>query len=285
MTIHVKNLPSILTDRKQWVLWRKERRKGKDKKVPYHPNGKRASTTNPNDWARFAEVQGALHRKPGFYDGIGYVFAADDPCVGIDIDHVNPADAMVQAIVKRFDSYAEISQSGQGVHIIIQARKTRHECEFVFKGLKFEVYAAGRYFAMTGTLTGATQQIHPRQEALDALYARAFHAEPEEPTKPPTIPTADNLHEVVISVLEEYGSGLFEHYQDWLRLCYACKSDGLPYEKIDGIFRQSPRYNEADNRAIYDKLKPQAITFRTAYHYALQANELEVRRRLNPHPE
>lgn len=285
MDIQFNQIPSLLKDRKQWVLWRKERRNGKDTKVPYQPNRQRASTTNPDEWARFPDAQGAYLAQKGFFDGIGFVFAKADPLVGLDIDHIDPHDALVQAVVTRFNSYAEISQSGQGVHILIQGQKPRRESKFIVKGLEFEVYSHGRYFAMTGQILGNQTAIGTRQEALDALYARAFHAEPAASAKQPPLPPADNLQDVVLFVLEEYGAGLFDTYQDWLRLCYACKSADIPYPRIDGICKHSRRYHEKENRAIYEKLKPNAITFRTAYYYALQANELEVKRRLKPHKD
>jgi len=284
MIEHAHTLPSQMNARKQWVLWRKERRNGKDTKVPYQPTGARASTTQPDTWSSLQDCQAVLLTKPGRFDGLGFVFSNDDPFVGIDIDHVQPDNPLVGAIVKRFDSYAEISQSGQGVHIIIKARKPRRESKFTFRGLDFEIYSQGRYFVMTGNVLAPYTTIKPRQDALDALYARAFHAEPPaKPEKPPVhMPTAENLHEVVLSVMQEHGAGLLENYQDWLRFCYACKAAGIPYHRLDGIFQQSPRYNQQENQAIYDKLKPASITFRTAYHYAIQANELEVKRRLKP---
>ena len=56
--------------------------------------------------------------------GVGFVFTADDPFVGIDLDdciengELHP-DAV--EIVRQLDSYTELSPSGSGIHVIIRA--------------------------------------------------------------------------------------------------------------------------------------------------------------------
>ena len=44
------SLPSGLTERAQWVLWRCERRGDKATKVPYQVTGERASSTDSATW-------------------------------------------------------------------------------------------------------------------------------------------------------------------------------------------------------------------------------------------
>jgi putative DNA primase/helicase len=76
-------IPAELRERPQWVIWRLEVRDGKQTKVPYQAgaNG-RASTTDPGTWATFDQAVATADRA----DGIGYVFAADDPYTGVDLD-------------------------------------------------------------------------------------------------------------------------------------------------------------------------------------------------------
>jgi putative DNA primase/helicase len=119
-------IPAELRERPQWVLWRTEKRDGKPTKVPYqvaNPS-KRADTTDPNTWGTFEEALRALNADDG---GVGYVFAKDDPYVGVDIDGCrDPETGLLSpeagAVVQGLDSYTEASVSGTGVHSILKAK-------------------------------------------------------------------------------------------------------------------------------------------------------------------
>src|SRR5207245_2537843 len=75
-------IPQALRERDQWVLWRLQQRKDKPTKVPYQPNGKLAACNRPATWSSYEDAVAVAHR----FDGIGYVFAADDPNTGVDFD-------------------------------------------------------------------------------------------------------------------------------------------------------------------------------------------------------
>src|SRR5215218_4073292 len=88
-----ERIPTKLTARDQWVCWKfRQRPDGTWTKEPINVRtGALASTTNPLTWASFdlayaAFTQGSA--SGAHVDGIGYVFAKDDPFVGIDLDKV-----------------------------------------------------------------------------------------------------------------------------------------------------------------------------------------------------
>jgi putative DNA primase/helicase len=82
------NIPAELRALPQWVNWKIEQRDGKDTKVPYQPNGKRASSTDPRTWSTFERVC----RSNGDLAGhIGFVFTKEAGYVGIDVDHCRNA--------------------------------------------------------------------------------------------------------------------------------------------------------------------------------------------------
>ena len=66
----------------QWVLWKSE----KGRKMPYQPNGQKASTTAEYTWSGFEYIKSIYKDSPEHFDGIGFVFAKDDGFCGIDID-------------------------------------------------------------------------------------------------------------------------------------------------------------------------------------------------------
>ena len=147
-------IPQELKERPQWVTWGP----GIDKqgkivqKMPFTPNtGTQASSTNPKTWGTFAEAVTACEMQPNL-SGIGFVFSAEDPFTGIDLDKCRDSETgEIQSwaldIVRRFNSYAEISPSGTGIHIIVKGSLPSGKR----KG-RIELYDRGRYFTMTGVL-------------------------------------------------------------------------------------------------------------------------------------
>lgn len=138
------SIPQELRGRNAWVVWKLEQRDGKNTKVPYTSVGRLAKTTDSSTWLSYAEAVALQAR--GF-NGIGYVFATDDPYTGIDFDkckHDDAWDPEVLQEIAALDSYTEVSQSGQGLHVIVKASLTGLSGSR--KG-QLEMYDHGRYFA------------------------------------------------------------------------------------------------------------------------------------------
>jgi putative DNA primase/helicase len=166
-TLTTAAYPTELTDRVQWVNWKLIQRKQDKKptKLPYDAKtGRMASSTDPATWASLKE---ALERfGQGGYDGVGYVFADDDPYTGIDLDHAvsdaGELEPWAKPIVTTFDSYTELSPSRTGLHIIIRGkvpdgqghlvklRKTPLWRDDAHPDAAIEIYSSGRFFTMTG---------------------------------------------------------------------------------------------------------------------------------------
>jgi primase-polymerase (primpol)-like protein len=171
--------PGELVELRQWVAWCLEQRDGKLTKVPYRPTprkGARASTTDSATWGSYEDAETAR----SWATGVGFVFSADDPYCGVDLDACrDPKTGLLAveaaAIVQRLDSYCEWSQSGLGVHVILKAvlpgdRRRRGSVE---------IYDRGRYFCMTSRhVAGTPAMITARQDALVALYERLFPRSP-----------------------------------------------------------------------------------------------------------
>jgi primase-polymerase (primpol)-like protein len=148
MKLNLDCLPEELSQRRQWVVWKLEERDGKPTKVPYIAGGSgKASSTDSLTWRSFEEAVQAL--ETGRYNGIGFVFSSGDPFAGIDLDDCrNPEtgelEEWAEKIVEAFGGYAEVSQSGTGVHISIKGKAPNK------KRGKVEAYSLERFFAMTG---------------------------------------------------------------------------------------------------------------------------------------
>ena len=188
--LNTRTLPDELRTRLQWVAYRLESaadRPEKPRKVPYASRSRRADTTDPATWLDYDDAV-RLARSSGF-DGVGFVFAPDDPYVGVDLDGCrNPKTGAIaewaSAIVARLASYTEISQSGNGLHVIVKGRlpsDVRHKR--VLDGMAggkqaaIEVYDRARYFAMTGAVYERRNAIKRRQPALDWLIGQHLERE------------------------------------------------------------------------------------------------------------
>jgi putative DNA primase/helicase len=184
--VNVKDIPDELKARDRWVLWKAESPKGEGKgekkptKIPYSLRGRRARVNDPQTWGSFERCY-ARYSKDNRYDGIGFVFLCDDDIIGMDLDHCRDAASgqitpEARKIITNTNSYAEVSVSGTGVHIILKGKipgRSRRR-----GGI--EMYDGGRFFVMTGEhVDGTPRTVEHRQRELNALYTEVF-ADTEE---------------------------------------------------------------------------------------------------------
>lgn len=163
----LNNVPDEMKRWGQWIVWRYEDQSSKKPtKVPYCARtGRLASVTDPNTWGTFEEVREVL--QTGWYAGAGFVLTEGDPFAFIDLDDTEgdaEAFAKQRAIFDDCVSYAELSPSGAGLHIIckgaIPAGRRRG---------KIEVYTSGRYMTMTGNAI-RNMEVTSQQPFLTALF-------------------------------------------------------------------------------------------------------------------
>lgn len=168
--INFKQIPGELKNLKQWVLWKLEEvKEGKITKVPYQINGYKANTKKSRTWNTFEKVVKEFSK--GQYQGIGFVLSENDEYVGIDFDNCISEDGKInesiEDIINDCNSYAEISQSGKGIHIIIKGNLHR-----AIKKKEIEMYSTVRYFTITGKKISNNNNISHNQSLIDELYSK-----------------------------------------------------------------------------------------------------------------
>ena len=185
---HSAPIPGALKERPQWVCWRSLTRDGHPTKVPIDPkSGRAASATDPAAWSSFDEAARAAREHD--HAGVGFVFTEDDPFAGVDLDGCLDEDGRLvpgaQALVDGLSSYTEISPSGRGVKVFLEATKpawARCKSSAIAGFRETEVYDRARFFTVTGRrLAGSPFGVEPRQAELEALCARLW---PERETAP-----------------------------------------------------------------------------------------------------
>lgn len=238
---------------RQWICWKEMIVDDRPTKVPMSVTGNKASTTNPQTWCDYESALG-YSRANDTIDGVGFVFTADDPYCGIDLDKCrNPETGKVedwaQTIIQSFDSYTEISPSGTGVHVIIEGKKKGGKAR---KG-KIEIYDSGRYFTVTNNVFSSLKSVQNQQKQLDELYDKLF----------PEVHRIDDMKLIEKAVNAKDGSkfqalwngdtsGYTSQSEADLALCclLAFWTD-RDYERIDRLFKQTGLYREKWDREDY----------------------------------
>lgn len=223
-------LPAELRACRQWVRYRltDPDARGKRSKKPWHPTEDRpASSTDPATWGGFEDALDHAGRH-GTH-GLGFVFSAADPFVGIDLDGCfDPATYRLTpdaaALVEALDSYAEVSPSGTGVHVIGRGALPGSGK----KSDRVEVYDRGRFFCVTGAcLNDPPLPVRDVQPELNALLEREFNRAPTEAGERPHAPSSG-----------DWGPREGQSRHDWLRgKAVALASAGVPVAGIAPALR------------------------------------------------
>jgi uncharacterized protein (DUF927 family) len=173
-------IPGELKLRQQWVNWKigKIKANGRFKKVPIDPaTGMGVDGDDPCNWHTFDEV--VADYCAGVGDGIAFVFSADDPFIGIDLDGCRDAESgtineVAGEIIARARCYWEVSPSETGVKGIGEAvfPEGYSNSGLLPDGTGIEVYDRRRMFALTGAVLDGHTEIGQIQGNVDDLCSR-----------------------------------------------------------------------------------------------------------------
>jgi hypothetical protein len=171
--LNITGIPAELKQSARWVCWQLEDVTDGDKlrknaKVPKNARtGANAQHNQPETWSTFSEAHAAhenrIDLKPdkntvAVHDRRGIGMVLGKPFFGKDLDQCivdGVMDPEVEAELAELNTYAEVSQSGTGVHVIGHgdAPKEGHRKD------NREIYSCNRYFVMTGNVIGDYTEI------------------------------------------------------------------------------------------------------------------------------
>ena len=207
LPVFMGGIPQTLTTMPRWICWRYERTAATNPekqwtKVPINAKtGGAASSTNAKTWTTFE--QSLAYYQKGLVDGLGITLG--DGLMGIDLDKGRDPESgdlapWVLEIVKRIDSYTEISPSGLGVHILCFARWP----DTGRKQGQIEAYAEGRYFTVTGVhVEGTPATVERRDEVILQWHAEVFKSVVRD-TGEPQIPSGKLCRECSAEFTAKY---------------------------------------------------------------------------------
>lgn len=172
-----ERVPAELRALRQWVCWQgtpDADRPGKIRKMPIDAKtGAPAKVNDPSTWCSFDEAVAASER----YSGIGFIFTQG--YVGVDIDGAQDAledyrqdpyadGNLISEFVHTLQSYAEYSQSGNGIHIICRGKLPENGRR---RG-NVEMYDTGRFFIVTGRICSEYAGISDCTDTIKPLHEK-----------------------------------------------------------------------------------------------------------------
>lgn len=238
-------LPDELIQSPNWICWKGKTKKGHQTKIPIAPwvgHKNAVSVTDPKNYTTYEKAQ--LAAKELGVDGIGFVFTKDNPFIGVDFDNCLKEGNIqkdIGDIIKKLNSYSEISPSGMGVHTIVKGTITDSLKE---ENNGLEIYPQDRYFTITGQHLQQTPfSINDAQNVLEELLKK--HGKHDE---------------IDIEELLKKAPGIGEH-SDYKALYLAtwCRRNGLSNNEATEIliewWRTSPNYKTDGDAARWIRSK------------------------------
>lgn len=268
-------IPQELKDLDRWCCFKIVEREGKKTKIPVNAmNGELAKSNDESTWSDFETAVGNSIN----YDGIGFFFK--EPYIGIDIDGVREDieryikneekedhnNNIVSEFVDLLGSYAEVSPSGNGIHIIIKGELPPNGRR---KG-NVEIYTSGRFFTVTGQNIGGYTHIVDDSDygKIKFLHSKYIaKSEPVQHKKTHSIEGNDLSENEIIRIALNSKNGMrFKLFMEggWEQF-YNSQSEAdmafandlafwtsRDFYKMDNIFRQSSLYREKWERKQND---------------------------------
>ena len=201
----------------QWVLWKYESRNGSGKptKVPYQTNGQRASSTDPSTWDDYHTAASCVDESDGMYAGVGFVVTDSDDFVGIDLDHCfDPETGTLTDhavdIIRKCNSYTEISPSGEGIRIICRS----HNIVPAARSPVVEIYPSKRFLTITGNVLGEPKAVRHADDGI--LFALKIAGSGQRESR--SEQTADSTVDIIKSAglyQRQAGPGVHEITCPW----------------------------------------------------------------------
>jgi hypothetical protein len=206
---HIEALPNF-------VNWKwKQKENGDWTKPPYMPKspGRLAKNNDPATWGMHEQACAVV--EAGKADGIGFCLLNTD-IAAFDIDDCrNPEteeiDLFAMALVKRANSYTEITVSGKGLRIIGTGSKRylQRKLKVPNSIVSVEAYRnCERYITISNVpLPGVTMELNDIDALLDELVAELETASPKvEPKAEPT-PQQGESSEEAFGYMQEFAAG------------------------------------------------------------------------------
>lgn len=171
-----------LKQEKRWCLWKRVERDGRTTKVPFCNVSRMSKSNTPELWLTYDQAQRLIDENDGVFSGKGIFLSVREDGLAlcaIDIDaHETDHNPLTEEILAMFSgTYAELSPSGRGYHIIFTAdfnQIPRDEAGNINYRInnrenELEVYVGGttnKYMTYSADRISETEQVTDQTAAL-----------------------------------------------------------------------------------------------------------------------
>lgn len=253
MQLKQNSIPEELKKLPCWCCYDLEPGDKKPRKVPKNAlTGGNAQSNNESTWCTYEEAVEGLY-KYGFR-GLGFFFKP--PYFGVDIDDVadeiqiykDGQDSIVTEFVHTLRSYTELSQSGNGIHIICKGTLPAGGRR---KG-KVEMYQNGRFFIMTAKPISEYTEINECTETIKTLHEKYIGGDTSKKFQQISTPSASDIEIIELARKSKQGAKFEMLYNGQWEGFYNSQSDAdialcnmlafwtrKDYMQMDSIFRTS----------------------------------------------
>lgn len=259
-----EQIPQELKALPNWICWDAvpDEKRGKIKKVPINAlTGGGAMSNNPSTWCDFDTAVRASEK----HSGIGFMFGGC-PYFGVDIDGKEEEleayqrgenGNIISEFISTLQSYAEISQSGTGIHIICRGKLPKRGRR---KG-SVEMYEDGRFFVMTGNSCSEYDGIAECSDSIKPLHEKYIGGGHEPVAKAVPAVRLDTADQIIKAAAGAKNGGKFVSLYSGRTAGYTSSSEadmalcsilafwtGCDASKMDVIFRSSGLMREKWDR-------------------------------------
>lgn len=199
-----EQIPQELKALPNWICWDAvpdPKSHSGIRKIPINPRtGGKAMPNNPSTWTDYDTAV----RISENYSGIGFMFK-NSGYFGVDLDDM-PQDlesyqkgehrGVIYEFVNILQSYTELSQSGNGIHIICKGKLPKGGRKKKTEKGGFEMYDDVRFFVMTGNSCSEYESIAECSDSIKPLHEKYIGGgrEPQAKVRPAVnLSSADDI--------------------------------------------------------------------------------------------
>lgn len=190
-------IPQQLKAMRRWAPWAAQYDPARQKydKLPKNPHRPEfgISTASPEKWATFEQAVAAYTKAEGMLQGVGFVMTGRPGVVGVDLDNCVDQNGAVapwaQEVVNTLHSYTEVSPSGRGLRIFLDAELDGPDWNNHEVGIEVYGGSSPRFLTVSGralpntppTLSTATKL---SLAGLRGMFGRASRSAQQKNTTP-----------------------------------------------------------------------------------------------------
>jgi len=164
----------------RWVCWREEPDEGGTRKVPVNVdsrsgNSYRISYLNPDNWYTYHEAK-EIVKTYDSVDGLQVVIDdSKDDFVIVDFDNcIDPKTGRIDGAAKQYlrqsDTYAELSPSGTGFHLVFRGDIPRQGWTAETDTIDLEAYDTYLLTVTENHLVGSSFEARRNDDLLDRIF-------------------------------------------------------------------------------------------------------------------